>query len=192
MLSMFFVPIILINTGIVASPLLLFALYITSGLGMAGIGMGVMHDAIHGSYSSNKKVNKVLGYTMNMIGANATVWKIQHNVLHHTYTNIEHSDDDINPPPFILRFTPHAKKYWQHRFQHIYIWFFYCLSTISWITSKDFVRLHRYYKMGLFSSKKKLGVEMLKVASWKLVYYSYALVLPLLMVPLARCRFSIA
>ena len=63
---------------------------------MAGIGMGVMHDAIHGSYSKNKKINTLLGYTFNLIGANAVVWKIQHNVLHHTYTNIDQADDDIN------------------------------------------------------------------------------------------------
>ncbi|MGB0360401.1 MAG: tRNA pseudouridine(13) synthase TruD, partial [Endozoicomonas sp.] len=31
------------------------------------------------------------------------------------------ADDDINAP-FFLRFSPHAKKYWLHRFQHIYIW----------------------------------------------------------------------
>ncbi|WP_348970712.1 fatty acid desaturase family protein [Chondrinema litorale] len=120
MLSIYFIPLITITTGIVASPLLLFVLYIISGLGMAGIGMGVMHDAIHGSYSKNRTVNKYVGYTMNLIGANASVWKIQHNVLHHTYTNIDDVDDDINAPIF-LRFSPHAKRYWLHRFQYIYM-----------------------------------------------------------------------
>jgi len=67
---------------------------------MAGIGMGVMHDAIHGSYSKNKKMNTLLGYSFNLIGGNAVVWKIQHNVLHHTYTNIEAADDDLNAPFF--------------------------------------------------------------------------------------------
>src|SRR5210317_845568 len=114
MLSVFFVPLIIINIGVITSPLPLFLLYIMSGLGMAGIGMGIMHDAIHGSYSNNRKINKLMGYTFNLIGANATVWKIQHNILHHTYTNIEHADDDINAP-FFLRFSPHAKKYWSHQ-----------------------------------------------------------------------------
>ena len=109
---------------------------------MAGIGMGVMHDAIHGSYSKNRKVNTYMGWTMNLIGANATVWKIQHNVLHHTYTNIEEHDEDIHAP-FFLRFSPHAKRYWLHRFQHFYVWIFYGLSTISWITAKDFMRIYR-------------------------------------------------
>ena len=154
MLSLFIIPMIIINSGLIASTGILFILYIISGLGMAGIGMGIMHDAIHGSYSTNKYVNKYLGYTMNLIGANSTVWRIQHNVLHHTYTNIDQSDDDINPPS-VLRFSPHAKKNWMHKFQHFYVWFFYALSTISWITSKDFVRINRYRKKGFFSKKNK-------------------------------------
>jgi len=184
MLSLFIIPMIIINSGLIASTGILFILYIISGLGMAGIGMGIMHDAIHGSYSTNKYVNKYLGYTMNLIGANSTVWRIQHNVLHHTYTNIDQSDDDINPPS-VLRFSPHAKKNWMHKFQHFYVWFFYALSTISWITSKDFVRINRYRKKGFFSKKNEFKTELAKLIGWKLFYYSYALILPILIIPLA-------
>ncbi|NND79340.1 MAG: acyl-CoA desaturase [Maribacter sp.] len=183
MLAIFFLPFIIIATGIVQSPWLLFSLYITSGLGMAGIGMGVAHDAIHGSYSNNQKINKFLGYTFNLIGANATVWRIQHNVLHHTFTNIEHADDDINAP-FFLRFSPHAKKYWSHQFQHIYIWFFYGLATLSWVTTKDFVRANRYHKMGFLKEKNEFRNTMLSILGWKVLYYSYALVIPLIVVEL--------
>lgn len=184
MISMFFVPLIIVNTGMVSSPLILFILYISSGLGMAGIGMNVMHDAIHGSYSKHRIVNRFMGYTMNLIGANATVWRIQHNVLHHTYTNIHEADDDINAP-FFLRFSPHAKRYWWHRFQHIYIWFFYGISTIAWITAKDFVRVNRYRKMGFFNGKHEFERAIAGIIIWKLLYFSYALIIPLLVVPLA-------
>jgi linoleoyl-CoA desaturase len=183
MLSVFFIPLIIMSTGLVSSPLLIFALYITSGLGMAGVGMGVMHDAIHGSYSKSKSVNKYVGYSMNLIGANASVWRIQHNVLHHTYTNINEGDDDINAP-FFLRFSPNAKRYWIHRFQYLYIWFFYGLSTVSWITMKDFVRVKRYRDMGFFGKEGEFKKEIVKIAGWKILYYSYALVLPLIMIPL--------
>lgn len=184
MLCLFFAPLVLISTGIVESTLLLFALYVTAGLGMTGVGMGIMHDAIHGSYSKKQKINKLLGYTFNLIGGNASVWKVQHNVLHHTYTNIEHSDDDLNAP-FFLRFSPHAKKYWVHQFQHLYIWFFYGLATISWITTKDYVRLKRYKNMGFFDGKNEYRNSIISITAWKLFYYSYALVLPLIMAPQA-------
>ncbi len=184
MLSLFLLPMIIINSSLITGPGMLFILYLISGLGMAGIGMGIMHDAIHGSYSTNKYVNKYLGYTMNLIGANATVWRIQHNVLHHTYTNIDQADDDINPPS-VLRFSPHAIKNRMHRFQHFYVWFFYALSTISWITSKDFVRINRYRKKGFFSKKNEFKTELGKLIGWKIFYYTYALILPILIVPLA-------
>lgn len=184
MLILFFTPLVIINTGIVNSVWVLFVCYIFSGLGMAGIGMGIMHDAIHGSYSKNRNINKYMGYTMNLIGANATVWKIQHNVLHHTYTNIEAADDDISVP-FFLRFSPHAKRNRLHRFQHLYVWFFYGISTISWVTAKDFIRLNRYKKMGFFSKKNEFEKELVKLTGWKLLYYSYTLILPLLIVPLS-------
>jgi linoleoyl-CoA desaturase len=184
MLLLFFGPLTIIDIGIVSSPLILFLLFIMSGLGMAGIGMGIMHDALHGSYSSSPRVNKIMGYTMNLIGANEIVWKIQHNVLHHTYPNVDRADDDINTP-FFLRFSPHTKRYWLHRYQHIYIWLFYGLSTISWITSKDFVRIIRYRKLGFLPGPGELRRSILNIIGWKLFYYSYALVLPLLMVPLA-------
>jgi linoleoyl-CoA desaturase len=184
MLSLFFGPLFILGSGIVSSVWLLFGLYILSGLGMAGIGMGVMHDAIHGSYSKNKTTNTLLGYSLNMIGANAIVWKIQHNILHHTYTNIEHADDDLNAP-FFLRFSPHAKHYWVHQYQHIYIWFFYSLSTISWITTKDFVRLKHFKNMGFLNEKNEYRNALISMTAWKLFYYSYALVLPLIMMPFA-------
>ena len=149
MITLFFMPLVILSSGLVDAPVVLFLLYVISGLGMAGIGMSVMHDAIHGSYSKNKKINTFLGYSFNLIGGSAVIWKIQHNILHHTYTNIDEADDDLNAP-FFLRFSPHAKHYWVHQFQHIYIWFFYSISTISWITSKDFVRLKRYKNMGFF------------------------------------------
>jgi len=182
MIALFFVPLLILSSGIVSSTPMLFAFYILSGFGMAGVGMGVMHDAIHGSYSKNKKINRFLGYSFNLIGGSATVWKIQHNVLHHTYTNIEEADDDLNAP-FFLRFSPHAKHYWVHQFQHIYIWFFYCISTISWITTKDFVRLKRYRDMGFLDKKNEYNKALVGMTAWKIAYYVYALILPMIMLP---------
>jgi len=184
MLLIYFIPLVIINSGIISSAWLLFLLYAITGLGMAGIGMGVMHDAIHGSFSKNPAVNKIMGYSMNLIGGNAKVWKLQHNVLHHTFTNIEASDDDIHTP-FFLRFSPHAKLYWVHKFQFLYVWIFYCFSTIAWITAKDFVKLSRYKKLGLIKGSSKFRAEIIKIAAWKLIYYSFSLVLPLIMVPMA-------
>ena len=127
MLSLYIIPYILI---ILMQPPVFIAwlLTIVMGVGMAGIGLSIMHDAIHGSYSRHKWVNKMLGYTLNLVGGNAINWKIQHNVKHHTYTNVEDHDEDISPK-LVLRFSPNSEMSGMHKYQYIYAWFFYGLGT---------------------------------------------------------------
>ncbi len=185
MLLLFFAPYTLMITGTVSNPGGMYLIWLIMGLGMAGIGMGVMHDANHGSYSRKKWVNRYLGKTANLVGAQASMWKVQHNVLHHTYTNVEGADDDIKPPAKLLRFSPHAPHYKIHRFQHLYAWFFYGISTLSWVISKDFVNLFRYRKRGLINGKKRFRKELFSLLGWKAFYFFYILVLPIWLLPVS-------
>lgn len=184
MISLFAVPLIIMSLGLVSTPSMVFLLYILSGIGTAGIGMCVMHDAIHGSYAKNKHVNNTLSLTMNMIGANRKVWEIQHNVLHHSYTNINNADNDLDQP-FFLRFDPHKKYHKIHRFQHYYFWFFYGMSTLSWVTAKDFVKMQQFKKLGFLNKQGEYAKAQLGALAWKLLYFVYALVLPLIMLPVS-------
>ena len=92
-------------------------LTIVMGVGMAGIGMNVMHDGNHGSYSYNKWVNKIMGGSMYLLAGNVYNWQVQHNVLHHTYTNIHGHDEDLEAGR-VIRFSRHSKWRRFHRFQH--------------------------------------------------------------------------
>lgn len=182
MLSMFFVPYIFIVTGIAASvsPVLFYVLWAVMGFGMAGIGCSVHHDSNHGSYSSKRKVNNVIGDIVNVIGAYDVTWRIQHNILHHTYTNIEGLDEDIDAG-ILLRFSPHSKHYKMHRFQHIYAWFLYCLLTIQWVTYKDYRLLFIYEKKGLLRKEKiSLKKALTELTIYKVIYFTYILVLPIM------------
>ena len=179
MFFVFFTPFSFLIFGDIQQLWMVFALYIVGSFGSTGIGMGVMHDANHGTYSTSPFINKILGYSLNIIGANSRVWKIQHNVLHHTFTNIDHADDDINVPPHILRFSPNAKRHAAHKYQHLYVWFLYGISTMIWVTIKDYVRLYRYHALGLVNPKVNMATEVVKVTLWKILYFSYTLVLPI-------------
>ncbi|MGL6268020.1 MAG: fatty acid desaturase family protein, partial [Chitinophagaceae bacterium] len=99
------------------------------GFTLVSIAFNVMHDACHGSYSSKKWVNELLSLTMNALGSNAFIWKIKHNILHHTYTNVDGLDDDIAKSP-VLRHCETQKWVPAHRYQHIYMFIIYSLSTI--------------------------------------------------------------
>ncbi len=150
------------------------------GLGMAGIGFSVMHDANHGSFSRKQWVNNFMGFSINFLGGNMNNWKIQHNLLHHSYTNIEGYDEDIAPAG-ILRFSPHAEKKKIHKYQFLYAWFFYGMMTLSWTFLKDFMDVYRYDKMGLFKQlKTNLKREFWLVLGTRLVYFIYMMLIPLL------------
>jgi len=184
-LLMFFVPYAIIISGMVSQVLINLALWLLLGIGVAGIGMSIMHDANHGAYSKNRKVNQYLGYLLNILGGYAAIWKIQHNVLHHSYTNITGLDDDIAPGK-VLRFSPDEKHYKAHRFQHFYAWFFYGLMTLLWITTKEYKQIFRYNKQGLLDTRKKSFKQFfIEMTALKIAYYVFALAIPLYFSPIA-------
>ncbi|MFY7943770.1 MAG: fatty acid desaturase family protein, partial [Crocinitomicaceae bacterium] len=151
------------------------------GVGMAGIGLSVMHDANHSAYSRNETINKIIGKVVILLGGNDTNWKIQHNVLHHTYTNVTDIDEDIDPPAIFLRFSPHKKRLKIHRFQHLYAWFFYSLMTLVWFVSKDYKQAARYKKMGLVESQGiTYSQHIFTIVISKIFYAVLFLLLPFL------------
>jgi linoleoyl-CoA desaturase len=177
MFAAYFTPYLLIVFNVFESKLIWLSLAVIMGLAMAGIGLCVMHDANHGSYSKNPTLNRIMAYfSMSIIGGYSINWKIQHNVIHHTFTNVHNHDEDIAPPG-ILRFEPHAEKRWVHRLQFIYAWFFYGMMTLMWSTTKDFRQLARYSKTNYlkgFNSEYKYELPLLILS--KLIYYTFMLV----------------
>jgi linoleoyl-CoA desaturase len=103
----------------------------------AAIGFNVMHDGMHGSFSRFKWVNTMAGLSLNFLGANNFMWRSKHNIIHHTYTNIEGIDDDIEAKP-LLRLCETQKYYKIHRFQHWYFWAAYSLLYIWWVFFTDY------------------------------------------------------
>lgn len=185
MFSLYFIPYGLILSGLFPSLFAYYGLNIIMGIGLAGIGMSVMHDANHGAYSNKQWVNDLLGYSLNLVGGNAFNWKVQHNVLHHTFTNIEGVDEDITPRG-VLRFSPHTPWKSFHRFQFIYAWFFYGLLSFVWIVFKDYGRLSKYNKDGLVEKQKtKAWKEWSILLASKSFYFVYMIAIPMLVAPFA-------
>ena len=181
MFLIYLIPYALVYTGII-SGVWAFALAITMGLGMAGIGMSVMHDANHGAYSANQKVNNLIGICIHLIGGDVYNWKVQHNILHHTYTNIDGLDGDIHQDP-LLRLSSEQKWGKGHKFQHIYAFFLYSLGTLLWSVI-DFIQYRRFTKMGL-SPEGKLDKpkQFKKLLSYKIGYWIFIFVLPMVFSP---------
>ncbi len=176
----YLIPIALLWFGAITNPWMVILLYGLLGVGQAGIGLSIMHDANHGAYSDKPRVNNLVSRYIDAVGGSSITWRIQHNVLHHTYTNIDGFDEDIDTPPF-LRFSPHSERRPIHRLQHIYAWFFYSLMTVFWITAKDFVQLARYEKMDLVRGQNTTyKAELTKMILFKVLYWIVFFIIPLL------------
>lgn len=176
-ISIYIIPYILLLT-IPMSSFVALGLTVLMGIGIAGVGMGVMHDACHGAYSKKHWVNNLLAGTLYLLGSNVLNWKIQHNVLHHTYTNIAGLDEDINEKGPI-RLSEQSPLKWYHRYQFIYAFVFYGLMTLTMLMN-DFFRLITYEKEGLIKSQnKQVKGEFVRMLFRKLIYMFVILGLPL-------------
>jgi linoleoyl-CoA desaturase len=185
MFLLYLTPYFLMMFGVISSLAGVFACWILIGVGKSGVGMAIMHDANHRTYSKNQTINKWLGKTLYMLGGFPPNWQQQHNTMHHGFTNIEGSDEDINPGAF-LRISPHKPLLKIHKFQHLYAWFLYGLMTLSWVTAKDFRQLYRYKKTDVpLSSKNSYNQLFVILVVSKIIYYIALLVIPMIVLPFA-------
>ena len=109
------------------------------GFTAAAIGFNLMHDGSHGSFSNKQWLNTLCAYSINFLGGDALLWKNKHNIIHHTFTNIEGHDQDIAMMP-ILRSNILQKKYSLHKYQHIYCFVVYGLSSVLWVFILDYIK----------------------------------------------------
>lgn len=183
MIGLYTIPFLLMLTGVAGSIWSILLMWVLMGFGMSGIGLSIMHDANHGSYSRNQKVNKALGFLINFVGGYHVNWKIQHNVLHHSFTNIDGLDEDINKS--VLRMSPTQDRKSFHRFQALYAPFLYGIMTIYWFALKDYQQVLRYHKKDLLSYEgltfKSAMTQIIIHKSWYLLLF---LVLPIIVISL--------
>jgi linoleoyl-CoA desaturase len=161
-------------------PWAMLLLSVVMGVGVAGIGLGIAHDALHGAYSSRGWVNRILGLTFEMMGANGYMWKLTHNVIHHTYPNVHGLDEDLEVSPW-LRLSPESQHRPVHRYQHWYAAAAYSMTTLYWVFLKDY----KYFlkrDLGPFLERKHPAGEVATLIAGKVLYYAYMLVIPLLVV----------
>jgi len=151
------------------------------GLNLGLIGFNVMHEGGHQSFSRHKWMNNASAYSLNMLGGISFFWKIKHNINHHTFTNIDGMDSDIDAKPF-MRMHREQPRYWFHRFQHLYWVFLYGISYLAWVFYEDF---QKYFsgRHSANSTPKKLALKE-HFIFWvtKIMYVAMYIILPVIMV----------
>ncbi|MGA0558827.1 fatty acid desaturase family protein [Larkinella sp. VNQ87] len=189
MLGLYLIPYALLLTNWFSATGMM-ALFAIMGLGIAGVGMSVMHDANHGSFSAHSWVNGCFSSSLYLLGGNVYNWKIQHNTLHHTYTNIDQLDSDITGKPF-LRLSVEQPLQKMHRYQHLYAFLLYGLMTFSFLL-KDIKQVRDFNQKARQRLTRPFPLpEVLILTFSKLLYLVFICLLPLLVTDLSVWQWAL-
>lgn len=151
-------------------------LAVSLGLAMAGVGFNVQHDGGHGAYSNRKSINQLAALMLDLMGGSSYLWRWKHNLIHHNFPNITGADEDIDLVP-LAHLSPDQPLYSIHRFQYLYIWVLYCLLPLRWHFFGDFRNLIRG-DIGGHAIVRPRGWDLILLFSGKLLFFSFAFVLP--------------
>lgn len=147
---------------------------------VAAIGFNVMHDGSHGSFSARRGVNRIAASSISLLGANHFMWNMKHNMIHHSFTNVDGVDDDIEIG-VLMRMAPTQKYYKVHRFQHFYFWVLYMLLYLFWVFFSDY---NKYFsrKIGNVPLKKMALKDHIEFWGVKIYHAAVFIVIPIVAV----------
>lgn len=149
---------------------------VSTGLAVAGLGFNVQHDGSHKAYSPRRWVNRATAMVLDWLGGSSYIWRWQHNVLHHTYTNIDGLDHDIDLGG-IARVAPTQPRRWFHRYQHLYLWPLYATVALKWQLIDDFKMLLTG-RVGDYPFPRPRGRDLWILVLGKLAFFGWAIALP--------------
>lgn len=150
---------------------------VSLGVVMAAVGFNIQHDGGHGAYSRFPLVNRLMAFTLDILGGSSFVWRRTHNIVHHSYTNITGVDGDIDLG-VLGRLSPHQRRFGFHRFQHFYLWFLYGFITFKWQFKDDTMALLTG-KLGGTKIPRPKPLDILLTIIGKASFFSLAFVIPL-------------
>jgi fatty acid desaturase (delta-4 desaturase) len=94
----------------------------TLALGFLTGRMGfLMHMGNHCAVSHNPKLNRLIGWFMDLAGSNATIWGYEHQVAHHGEPNEYKKDNDCEIGNPAVRMHPEIPHTETQRYQHIIV-----------------------------------------------------------------------
>lgn len=157
-------------------------LAIVMGISLAGIFLNISHDASHFAIAKDRKTNRILCYSMELIGLNSYIWHYLHNVVHHIYPSIE-GEDIIIEEYSILRLSKNQPYQKMHKYQIYYAPLIYSLFSILLIFVTDFALFARK-RMGKINNLNHPPVEYFKLYFFKAFFLLYSLVIPLIVLDL--------
>lgn len=165
----------------VSTYLQLLVVYAVIGVSSILIALNLSHDAAHNSFAKSKKINNILVYTFDLLGASGYIWKYKHIHSHHPHVNIPDVDNDIKESK-LMRITPEAKWFDNHQYQHLYMPPLYFFYTLFWLLFRDFKDFYETDENGKKSFAHKKS-EYFILFAVKIIFVARMLILPYLILP---------
>eukprot|EP00051_Salpingoeca_urceolata_P019699 m.290643 g.290643 ORF g.290643 m.290643 type:complete len:658 (-) comp19469_c3_seq1:192-2165(-) len=106
---------------------------VLSGIAAAMIGLMPLHDASHHAVTHNPTVWRWLGSLHDFVnGASSRMWSYQHMIGHHSYTNIDGADPDVDTNEKDIRRIKETQEWFPWYIpQHIYVPVLYSLLALK-------------------------------------------------------------
>jgi fatty acid desaturase len=128
-------------------------------------GANMFHDACHFSLSKYSFINDLFSYSFFELSSPFT-WYHQHNIGHHSYTNLEDKDPDLYHMDFLQRTTKYRKYKNIYKYQKYTTFFAWIFSYIGLIISPNIKNLKTniYFKIiPSFKNNFLIIVEILHI-----------------------------
>ena len=159
------------------NPLLTFTIGFFHMFTQVMIAFNIAHDANHGAIFASGKLNRLFSSSMDLIGCNSEVWRFNHNQQHHTFVNVDGQDNSVEGYK-LFRFCPSQPHFAYQRYQHLYAPLIYSISTLNYVTVKDFKLLKQYVSTNSGKNAVTTGF-MVRFFAWKLFYFAYLIFIPI-------------
>jgi linoleoyl-CoA desaturase len=153
-------------------------LAVALGLAVAGVGFNVQHDGGHDAFAPRRWGNRVAAYALDLVGGSSYIWRFKHATIHHSFTNVEGVDDDIDAAPF-LRLSPGQKRRFYHRGQHWYAWVLFGFLLPKWEFLDDFRTLIQG-RVGTRPIPRPGGLDLTLLLLGKIAFVAWVFAIPLL------------
>ncbi|MEO6456241.1 MAG: acyl-CoA desaturase [Ginsengibacter sp.] len=153
--------------------------YLFHGLSQTFLLLNIGHDANHHSITSRPFMKRLLCYVFDLCGLNSYMWRVLHHGAHHNCANV-HGEDEALIGRGLFRFSPYSPKKGFHKFQHLYAIFIYGMVSIDHIFLKDFEYFFFANYKHVKTRKYPLKEYVIMIIG-KLFYFSYMLILPIVL-----------
>ena len=151
-------------------------------LAATGVAFNVMHDGNHQAFSRRRRINRLAGFTLDVIGGSSLFWVQDHNRSHHDAPNVDPFDGDIQYGS-LARVSPAQPWRPWFRFQHLYMWLLYAFIPQRWQFYLDFRKMMR--RQGIAgSAARRAEAKYWLLLGGKVTSAAWAFVIPALFHPL--------